>query len=146
MSEMWSRMNRLQNELERWFGYPRQGEYAQPSDGFALSGAYPAVDLWEDADNLYVEAELPGMELSDLEILVTGGNQLALRGERKQPSVEGGAWHRRERGFGNFSRAVTLPANVDADKVKAVFHHGVLTITLPKQEESKPRKITVKAK
>jgi len=84
------------------------------------------------------------MELGDLEIYVTGGNQLTIKGERKQPKFENATWHRQERGFGEFARVLTLPFPVNADKVQAEFSHGVLKITMPKSEEAKPRKIKVK--
>jgi HSP20 family protein len=106
---------------------------------------YPLLNLWEDEDSLYVEAELPGFEMDDVEIYVTGANQLSLKGERKQPQLEGGAWHRQERGYGGFNRVVELPTSVDGEKVSAEFKDGVLTISLAKREEVKPRKIEVKA-
>jgi HSP20 family protein len=138
-ADMWTRANRLQNLVNRVLETPEWGNNREPR----LGGAYPALDVWGDEENLYLEAELPGMELADLEIYVTGGNQLALRGERKQPSVDG-SWHRQERGFGPFSRVLTLPVAVDADRVEAKLQHGVLTVTLPKAREAKPRRITVK--
>jgi HSP20 family protein len=110
----------------------------------ALAVAYPTVNLWEDAECVYAEAELPGMELNDMEVYVTGGNQLSLKGERKLPSFENSTWHRQERGFGAFSRLIALPVEVDADKVEAKFAHGILTIKMPKSEAAKPRKIAVK--
>lgn len=137
---VWSEMNRLQTEMDRLFG-----RFGLEDGGRRLAPAYPAFNLWQDADNLYVEAELPGMELSDLEMYVSGGNQLSLKGKREAPSVEKGAWHRQERGYGSFTRAITLPQEVDADKVEAELHLGVLCIKLPKNEASKPRRIEVKA-
>jgi HSP20 family protein len=110
---------------------------------FGMS-VFPPLDIWEDDNNLYVEAELPGFELSDLEIYVTGGNQLSVKGERKQPELTGGTWHRQERGFGSFNRMIELPSDVDSDKVSAEFKHGVLTITMAKSEKVKPRRIEVK--
>lgn len=139
MSSMWTEMNRLQEEMDRLFG--RLG-WNGPRRFAQL--AYPALNMWEDDNNLYVEAELPGFELSDIEITVTGDNQLSLRGERKQPELENATWHRQERGYGSFSRVIELPQHVDADKVSAEFKHGVLTVTLPKREEVKPRRIEVK--
>ncbi len=106
--------------------------------------AFPALNLWEDSDRLCVEAELPGFELDDLEIVVTGGKRLTLKGTRKQAAVTGGVWHRQERNFGSFERTLELPHDVDAERVSAEFKLGVLTITLPKREESKPRRIAVK--
>jgi HSP20 family protein len=110
-----------------------------------LAAGYPAMNVWQDDANIHIEAELPGMDLSDLEIYVTGGNQLAVKGDRKAPQVEKAVWHRQERGFGAFSRLLTLPFPVDADKVQARLTNGVLMITLPKSEAAKPRRIAVQA-
>lgn len=134
---IWSEMNRLQEEMDRLFGrgndLRRLGRWA-----------YPPLNLWEDDDNLYVEAELSGFELSELDITVTGDNHLAIKGERKEPELEGTTWHRQERGYGSFHRMIELPEHVDPDKVLAEFKHGVLTVTMPKREEAKPRRIEVK--
>jgi HSP20 family protein len=108
-------------------------------------GGYPAVNLWEDNDNVYLEAELPGVEFKDLEIYVSGGNELTLKGERKPAVPERGVWHRQERTFGAFSRSLTLPFPVDPDKVEARLENGVLFVKLAKHEAAKPRKIKVKA-
>ncbi|TWU43499.1 Spore protein SP21 [Novipirellula aureliae] len=130
-------MNRLGSEMDRVFG--RYG------NGSGRATAFPPLNLWEDDDNLYVEAELPGFELDDLEIYVTGGNQLSISGERKQPEHEAAVWHRRERAFGKFRRTLELVGRVDSDKVSAHFNNGVLMLTMPKAEEAKPRRIEVKA-
>jgi HSP20 family protein len=132
-------MNRLTDEMGRLFG-----RWGVASPRMFAASAYPPIDLWADDDNLYLEAELPGLGLDDLEIFVTG-NQLTLKGERKLCEVKGGTWHRQERGYGTFNRVVELPCDVDHDKVSAEFKHGVLTITLPKCAEIKPRRIEVKA-
>ena len=84
------------------------------------------------------------MELSDLEIYVHGA-QLAVKGERKEPTCEKSTWHRRERGYGKFARVLELPLAVDEDKVEAAFKNGVLTIKLPKRADNKPRRIEVRA-
>lgn len=137
---MWGEMGRLQNEMNRLF------------ESFGWNGgrgtaavAYPPLNVWEEGDAVYAEAELPGAELSDLEIYVSRGNQLTVKGERKPPQIEQGTWHRQERGFGTFSRVVPLPADVDAEKVVAEFANGVLTVKMPKSERAKPRKIAVKS-
>jgi HSP20 family protein len=130
-------MNRLRDEMERVFG---GGGIRR-----ALEPVYPPLNLWGNQEMLCVEAELAGFELSDLEITVNGDNQLSIQGERKSPALEGGTWHRQERGFGRFSRTIELPEPVDADKVAAEFCDGVLTITLPKREEAKSRRIKVKS-
>lgn len=134
-----SEMQRLHDEMNRMFG-----RYGNGAREFVRS-AYPPLNLWEDEDNLYVEAELPGFNLNDLEMYVTGQNQLSIKGERKQPELAKGTWHRQERGHGTFARLMELPSGVDSDRVAAEFKHGVLTITLPKKAEAKPRRIEVKA-
>jgi HSP20 family protein len=97
-------MGRLQNEMNRIFG--RVGDGRE----FFAPAAYPALNVWQDDDHVYVEAELPGFELNDLVIYVTGANQLSLKGERKQPNLgPKAAWHRQERGYGAFSRVCDLP-------------------------------------
>lgn len=133
-------MNRLRDEMERAFG--RYGNAHHP---YRSGPSFPPMNLWEDDDNLYVEAELPGLELDDLEIYVSGGNQLSISGERRLPELKEGAWHRQERGFGKFRRTFQLPVDVDSDGVSATFHNGVLEITLAKSEEVKPKRIEVKA-
>jgi len=131
--------NRLQNEMNRIFNHLGVRP-AWPG----LSFSYPAINVWEDDNTIYAEAELPGLVQEHIEVYVTEGNQLTLQGERKPVERPTGAWHRRERGFGKFSRTLTLPADVDADKVEARLEHGVLHITLPKSATARPRKIAVK--
>ncbi|HXG12867.1 MAG TPA: Hsp20/alpha crystallin family protein [Gemmataceae bacterium] len=139
--EMGREMRRMRREMDRLFRSFGFDDFGWPE----LAVAYPPVNLWEDDNCLYAECELPGLELSDLEIYVTADNQLTIRGERKQPTFKEGRWDRQERGFGRFSRVIDLPAEVDADKIEAKLHHGVLTITMPKRESARPKKITVKA-
>jgi HSP20 family protein len=140
-SPLWNQLHQLQSEMNRVFD--RWGE-----DGgrlLGLTSAFPAVNVWEDAEAVFVEAELPGLEIKDLAIYVTGGNQFTIKGERKQQVLDKGVWHRQERNHGSFTRVLTLPVNVDADKVDARFENGVLLVRLAKHESAKPRKITVKA-
>jgi len=133
---VWNQWNQLQSEVNRMFEQfdtPRAAESAVP------------LNLWEENDVYHVEAELPGVELSDLDITVTGPSQLTIKGERKPIEPKDGAAHRRERVFGTFVRTITLPAALDAEKVDAKLENGVLKLTLPKHEAAKPRKISVKA-
>lgn len=133
-----SDINRIRDEMDRAFGrYTGRRSPLAPA-------TYPLLNVWEDDDRVYVEAELPGMELEDLEILVHG-NQLTIQGERKAPTNEQAAWHRQERGFGKFSRVIELSADLDQDHVEAQLKHGVLTVNLPKREETKPRRIEIKS-
>src|SRR5262249_45359610 len=103
LGSVWNELQQLQREMNRVF--ERWGE-----DGgrmLGLTAPFPAVNVWEDSDTVFVEAELPGLDLKDLEIYVTGGNQLTIKGERKPPALEKGVWHRQERGFGAFTRTLT---------------------------------------
>lgn len=138
-AEMQSEMARLQGDMNRLFG-----RYGAPNGRSFTPSSYPALNIWEDDEQLFVEAELPGMDLNDLQIYVNSGNQLSISGERKPPVDSEGNWHRKERGYGKFARVVELPNHVDADRVQGNFKDGVLTISLHKQEASKPRKIEVK--
>jgi len=133
--------NGFQNQMRRLFEGPWTGASAFP--GLAVS--YPPVNIWEDDNNVFAEAELPGMPLDKLEIYVNEGNLLSIQGERQAGDTQKGVWHRQERGFGKFTRTIKLPVTVDADKVEAKFENGVLFITLPKAELAKPKKINVKA-
>jgi HSP20 family protein len=135
----WNQLHNVATEMnnlfERWDGNSALRAFAP---------AYPALNVWEEGDNLFVEAELPGMQPADIEILVTGGDQLSLKGERKAPEVEKAVLHRQERGFGKFVRTMQLPYQVDPEKVEARFENGVLRIQLTKSETARARKITVK--
>jgi len=128
--------NQLRREMDELFGsFVRGG-------AFGATGA-PAVNVLDVGDALAVEAEVPGVRMEDLEIFAVG-NELTIKGRR--PAFEGRnvVFHRQERGTGEFSRVVTLPVDVDAERVEAVMRDGVLSIRLPKAETAKPRKITVK--
>jgi HSP20 family protein len=128
--ELFQEVNRIQEEFQRIFG--------------DRAPAGPPVNVWSDDNNFFAEADLPDLNLEHLEVFVTDGNQLTIKGERKAPEVPGAVWVRQERPFGQFSRVVTLPSLVDADKVEAKYENGVLRLKLPKSEAAKPRKITVR--
>lgn len=106
----------------------------------------PPVDIYEDADhNVVIRAELPEMKLEDINVTVEH-DTLTLAGERTAPAEVGdGKFHRRERAHGEFFRSFTLPTTLDASKVAASYRDGVLTISVPQREESKPRQIQVSA-
>jgi HSP20 family protein len=114
------------------------------SDGLppCIFRSQPAVNVWEEKDVLKVEMELPGVKSAQLDISVAGG-ELSVRVNVPEEVQEGLTYHRRERPVGSFSRLVRLPAEVNADRVEADLRDGVLTITLPKAESAKPRKINV---
>jgi HSP20 family protein len=134
------RLTSLRDEIDRLFEQPL-AELARTSR--LLSGWTPPVDLYEDKDNVYVKAELPGMKKEDIEVSFHNGT-LSLSGERKsEEKHEEAEVYRSERFIGRFQRTVTLPTPVAADKVKAQYKDGILAITLPKTEEAKPRHIDV---
>jgi len=111
-----------------------------------LEGWFPAVDLYEDKDNLVVRAEVPGMKKEDIEISLHDG-YLTLSGERKgEEKSETAEKYRSERWLGRFHRTISLPCRVEADKIKATYTDGILTVNLPKAEEAKPKQIPVTVK
>ena len=108
--------------------------------------AAPAIDMYQTDDDVVVKAAIPGFKADEVQINVTG-DVLTLRGETKhEEETKDKAWHIREQRWGSFERSITLPTDVKADKASADFENGILTVTLPKAEEVKPKTITVKAK
>ena len=132
------RLTTLRDEMNRLF------DFSWPSrDTGLFSGWSPPLDVYDDKENFVVTCELPGMKKEQIDISLHDG-MLTISGERKHEheNAEGEAF-RSERYFGRFQRSVTLPALVDASKVKASYKDGVLTIELPKAEEAKPKHIDV---
>ncbi len=106
---------------------------------------FPAVNVWQGDEAVAVTAELPGVSPADIDISVQD-NVLTIAGERKAPEApEGARWHRNERGYGKFSRAVRLPFTASDDKVEARMTNGILRIVVGRPEEDKPKKIEIKA-
>lgn len=103
----------------------------------------PAVDILETENELVVKADLPGVDLKDVDIRIENGT-LSIKGERKfEEKKENGGYHRIERSYGSFARYFSLPDTVEAEKVNAAYKEGVLTVTLPKKEIAKPRQVKV---
>jgi HSP20 family protein len=104
----------------------------------------PACDVFEDKDNIIVKTDLPGLTREEIDISIQD-NVLTFRGEKKhEEQIKEENCYRLERMYGSFSRSIELPTTVDANKVSAIFKNGVLSITLPKTEEAKPKQIKVK--
>ena len=145
-SEAWDpfhQLSSLREEIDRLFDQPLAA-YNTPQQ-FWLGGGWPTVDLYEDRDKLVVKVEVPGMKKEDIDISLHDG-VLAIAGERKSEEKYARAeTHRSERFVGRFSRALSLPVAVQADKTSANYQDGILTITLPKAEEAKPKQIQVQA-
>ena len=127
-----ARMHREMNELLNAFGP------TAPISGFA-----PAMNVWENETDYFVEAELPGFKMEDIEISVLG-DEVTIKAQRTAAVVENATYLRKERQHGAFTRTFTLPSAVQVDKVEASLTDGVLLVTLPKTPEVQPRKISVK--
>ncbi len=124
----------LQREMNRLFS-----GYSEAADRF------PALNLWSKEDEAVVAAELPGVDPKDVDLSVIG-QSLTIQGERKaEPGVDDSAYHRQERVTGSFARTVRLPFEVESDQVKARYENGVLRVTLPRKESTKPRRIAITA-
>ena len=139
----WSAADRwgnLREELNSFFELPFWSSFARP--GQLFTGWSPALDLYQSNDNIVAVVELPGMRREDIEISLHDG-ALTISGERKRESAGNGKAERTERYVGTFRRSIALPTNVDANKVNATYRDGILTVTLPKAEEAKPKQIQV---
>ena len=135
-------LSMLRDEIDRLFDSPLNA-LTSNSQQF-LSGWLPSIDLYEDRDHLVLRAEIPGMKKEDIDISLHG-DVLTLSGERKEDEAfEKAETYRTERFLGKFQRSLTLPVSVDANKVQAAYKDGILTVTLPKAEEAKPKHIEVK--
>jgi len=109
-------------------------------------GSVPSVDMYQTDNEIVVKAAIPGVKTDDVQINVTG-ELLTIKGEVKEKEeVKEKAYHLREQRWGTFERSIALPTEVIADKAKAEFENGVLTITLPKAEEVRPKSINIKTK
>ena len=134
------RLSNLRDELDSLFDAPFLANLANQTQLF--SGWTPALDLYQSKDNIVAVVELPGMRKEDIEISLHE-NVLTISGERKEQAAEGEKAERSERYLGKFRRSISLPSRVDASKVNATYKDGILTVTLPKAEEAKPRQIQV---
>ena len=132
----------LQEEVNRLF----TGNIARnfEDQGIARGAWSPSVDIYENKDHIVLEAELPGMKREDFDLSVEN-NVITLRGERHfEKRDETDNYHRVERAYGSFTRSFTLPNTVSAEGATADYQKGVLTVTLPKREETKARRIEIK--
>ncbi|MBM3881702.1 MAG: Hsp20/alpha crystallin family protein [Verrucomicrobia bacterium] len=134
------RMSSLRDQINRLFEAPF-GELARAGEFF--NGWAPALDLREDKENLVASIELPGLKKEQIDVSVHDG-VLSVAGERAdESSNQEATCYRTERFYGRFHRTLTLPKPVKVDAIKATYKDGILTVTLPKTEEAKPKQITV---
>src|SRR5262245_40750370 len=115
--DLFRQINRLQNDMTFMFGRPG------PATAYGL---VPPVNVWEDEQNVYAEAELPGVDPEKIDVSVIDGNRLVLQAERKPVEIQQGVQHRRERSSSDFSRELTLPTMLDTARVSATYKNGVL--------------------
>ena len=135
-------MMTLREAMDRLF----DDAFTSPINLSGNNWSVPAVDMYQTDNEVVVKAALPGIKAEEVQINITG-DVLSLKGEVKQnEEVKEKAYHIREQRWGTFERTLVLPSNVVADKAKADFENGILTITLPKAEEVKPKTITIKTK
>lgn len=136
-------LRQLQREMDRFF----RGVVHEVADGGWPWGSrgQPAVNVWENADAVNVEVEVPGAKSDQIDIAVIG-NELTVKVDHPANAREEATVHRQERPTGSLSRTLRLPTEVAGDRVEASLQNGVLTITLPKAEAAKPRKIQVNMK
>jgi HSP20 family protein len=134
------RLSNLRDELDTLFELRFWSNFGRQTQLF--SGWTPALDLYQNNDNVIAVVELPGMRKEDIEISLHDGT-LTISGERKMETQEGDKAERSERYVGKFRRSITLPTRVDANNVSATYKDGILTVTLPKAEEAKPKQIQV---
>ena len=135
-------MMTLREAMDRLF----DDAFTRPLSMAGNSWSVPAVDMYQTDNEIVVKAALPGIKAEEVQINITG-DVLTLKGEVKQSEeVNEKAYHIHEQRWGAFERTLILPANVVADKAKADFENGILSITLPKAEEAKPKTITIKTK
>jgi HSP20 family protein len=144
---MWptlDRLSSLRNDLDSLFELPLSGSFGRA--GQLFNGWSPALDLYQNNDNVVAVVELPGMKKENIEISLHDG-MLTIAGERKHEATNGNGdkAERSERYVGKFRRSISLPVRVDANKVNATYRDGILTVTLPKAEEAKPKQIKVNA-
>jgi HSP20 family protein len=135
-------MSLLQNQMNRIFQETMQGWPASTDGGGTWM---PAADIFETENDLLVKVDLPGVDPKQTDVRVEN-NVLTIRGERQlEEETNKENFHRVERTYGTFSRSFTLPASVNADKIQANYKNGVLSITLPKAEQARPRRIQIAA-
>lgn len=135
----WTALREIENHFSRFFGEPF-GLVEWPNGG---SGWAPALDVSENENEYVIDADIPGVNKDDVSLEILD-NVVTIKGERKSEKTEDKkGFHRVERMYGSFQRSVQIPGGFKSDDVQAKFENGVLHITLPKREESKPRTITV---
>jgi len=141
--EPFREMEDFQNRLSTLFGRPLRRPDGHGREDITLADWMPLADITEDEKEYLIKAELPELRKEEVKVTVENG-VLIISGERKfEQEEKKKKYHRVERGYGTFVRSFTLPDDADANRVKAEFKHGLLTVHLPKSERAKPKQIEV---
>ena len=140
IDRMFDAMDLFRSRLNRMFT-DYSGAYGEDFGWRDMNGS-PRTNLYDSGDTIQLIAEVPGLSKEDLNIRIQG-NYLELSGTRNSDAPQGYKAHRVERDFTSFTRSFTLPADVNADKIEAVLHDGLLTLVLPKAEAAKPKQISI---
>ena len=144
---LWTDFGRFGRGFDPWFGleWPTAASDRMSTVPSRRASEFPLVNIWVNADEAVLTTEIPGVDAKSVEISVAG-RTVSLRGSREpEPETEGKTFHRRERWYGQFSKTIELPFNVEAGAVEAKFRKGILYVTLPKAHAEKPRTIKVKS-
>jgi len=131
-------------DMDRLFDSMMTG---RPAPGYRYArplAIMPAMTLWHDQDNLYLEVDVPGIRMEDIDLRVTA-EDITLRAARHAKTTDDAELLRQERAFGAMERCIPLPTAIDSDNIDATLHDGVLSVTLPKAPENRPRTIEIKA-
>ena len=139
-ADPFSHLSSLRSAIDQVFG-----DYmGRPGVERSYGGVFPPLNITESENNLYVRAELPGVDPHEIEISPTA-DSITLMGERKVPKVnEEISYHQREREFGTFKRIINLSTKTNTEKISASYRNGILTVVLPKAEEMQPKQIKIK--
>jgi HSP20 family protein len=132
-------LEEFRREMDRLFE-----NYVGSTPGDLLRGRhFPAIDVWEDGESLFVQAEIPGVAMDHIEVYARG-SELTLKGTRTSPCIQGTSVFRREQQTGDFERIITLPIDIEPDRIEATLKEGLLTIRIPKPPLSQARKVPVR--
>ncbi len=143
---LWTELGRFGRGFDPWFDLDEvAGRLGGLTTAFdTRSNEFPPVNVWVSTDEAVLTTEIPGIDPASVEISVAG-KTVSLKGARKEEAADGMTYHRRERWYGQFSKTIELPFNVEAEAVEARFRKGVLQVTLPKAQADRPKTIKVKS-
>lgn len=144
---LWTDLGRFGRGFDPWFGleWPTAASDRLSAVPSRRASEFPLINIWANADEVVLTTEIPGIDAKSVEISVAG-RTVSVRGSKEpEPETAGTTYHRRERWYGQFSKTIELPFNVEADAVDARFRKGVLYVTLPKAHADKPTTIKVKS-